>query len=198
MKKVKLALATALCSLLAFGAAAESEELLEGFEGSSTQWTFVGSKWNDGDKSTAASVSADWKSEGEFSLKCEFGSAKAGAIAATFYTEKPAMTDISPFDAIEFDVHNPTRYTIQVAAAIVTGSGWDWHESRVTNVAAGKTRTVRVPLYEGNLKSASTKWNFSTDLNDPDDVKRMAFKFFIPQGVPASAVYVDNIRLIEE
>lgn len=196
----KIALAFAGFSLAASLASAKPKsDPMEGFEKGVSNWTAVKTNWGDGDKSTAVEASADWASEGRQSLKCSFeptsGKAKE---SATFFSEKLPFTDISPYDALSLDVYNPTKSTVQIALALTTGSGWDWFESKAYDIAPGEKKTVRVELYEGALKSAGSKWQFSADLEGSDDLRRLAVKFFIPEGVGETFAYIDNIQMIVE
>ncbi|MBR0098209.1 MAG: hypothetical protein IJP90_00640 [Treponema sp.] len=172
---------------------------LESFEKGAGSWTAVKTNWGDGDKSTAVAASSDWASDGKQSLKCSFEpTAGKSKESATFFTEKMAYTDISPYDAISVEVYNPTNSTIQVALALTTGSGWDWFESKEVDIAPGEKKTVRMELYEGSLKAASSNWQYSSDLENSDDLRRVAVKFFIPEGVKETFAYIDNIQMIVE
>ena len=182
-----------------FASAKPKVDRFESFEKGAGSWTAVKTNWGDGDKSTAVALSDEWASDGSKSLKCSFESTVGKSKeSATFYSEKLGLTDISPYDAISVDVYNPTSATIQVALALTTGSGWDWFESTAFDVPAGAKQTVRVELYEGTLKSAGSKWQFGADLEGADDLRRLAVKFFVPEGVKETAAYVDNIQLIVE
>jgi len=173
-------------------AAAGGAKLFDGFE-TSGSWIAVGKNWGDGDTSKAVAQSQTWASEGQSSLELSFN-AMVKDKGATCFTEMMDITDFSPYEAIVFDVNNPTGSPMQVAVAITTGDGWAWFESNVFDIPAGESKDLSVPLYEDTLKAASTNWEYKTSLLDPDDVRRVAFKFFGPEGL-AGSVFLDNIRL---
>lgn len=197
MKRTILAVLASVCVLSAV-AAKPSEDVIEGFEKGSTTWVAVKTNWGDGDKSTGVSLSTDWAAEGKQSLKCEFKTPDAKKESATYYTEKMSARDISPYDAVSFDVYNPTGQTVQCAIALTTGAGWDWYESKAVDIAAGAKQTVRVELYEGALKCPASNWQFTADLEDSDDLRRIAVKFFIPAETAEGVVYLDNVKMIVE
>lgn len=196
----KCALVAAGLALTASLAVAKPKvDKLDSFEKPSTTWVAVKTNWDDGDKSTDAKLTTEWASDGKQSLKCFFEpTAGKSKESATYFTEKMSYKDISPYDAISVDVYNPTGGTIQVALALTTGSGWDWFESKAFDIAPGAKETVRVELYEGALKTESTKWQFAADLESPDDLRRVAVKFFVPEGVKENFAYIDNIQMIVE
>lgn len=201
MKKIlkKSALVvSAACLITAAVYAKPKTDQMTGFEGSSTEWRAVSTMWSDGDKSTAIELSSEWASEGKKSLKCKFGDISGGTGAATYFTEKIDYPDISPYDALAFDVNNTTGGTVQVALALTTGSGWTWFESKPVDIPAGQTQNIRVEFYEGALKAAHSNWQHTLDLEDSDDLRRVAVKFFLPAGTKAGAVYIDNITMIVE
>lgn len=167
-------------------------KLFDGFE-TAGSWIAVGKNWGDGDTSKAVAQSAAWAGEGHSSLELSFN-AMVKDKGATCFTEMMDITDFSPYEAIVFDVNNPTGSPMQVAVAITTGDGWAWFESNVFDIPAGESKDLSVPLYEDTLKAASTNWEYKTSLLDPDDVRRVAFKFFGPEGL-AGSVFLDNIRL---
>ncbi len=168
--------------------------LLEGFEGAAS-WMAVGKNWGDGDTSKAVAQSAAWASEGSKSLELSFNPMVKDK-GATCFTEMMDITDFSPYEAILLDVNNPASSPMQVAVAVTTGEGWAWFESNVIDLPSGESKDLRVDLYTGSLKTASTNWEFKTDLLDSDDVRRVALKFFGPEGLSGS-VFVDNIRLVK-
>lgn len=168
--------------------------LLEGFEGA-VSWMAVGKNWGDGDTSKAVVQSGAWASEGSKSLELSFNPMVKDK-GATCFTEMMDITDFSPYEALLLDVNNPAGSPMQVAVAVTTGEGWAWFESNVLDLPAGETKDLRVDLYTGSLKTASTNWEFKTDLLDSDDVRRVALKFFGPEGLSGS-VFVDNIRLVK-
>ena len=178
------------------GAVASSGELLEGFEedGAAEFWRAIGSNWKDGDISTAVATSQEWATEGKNSLVCDFNTAGINGGAATFFTEAPAVIDFSPYKAMTFDVKNPFNVPIQVACAVCTGDTWYWHECKPIDLQPGENRGVRMDFFTGELKTANSNWEFKVNLEDPDDVRRVAFKFFVPANESGS-VYIDNIRL---
>lgn len=171
-----------------------SASMLESFEGAPA-WMAVGKNWGDGDTSKSVAPSDAWASEGAKSLELAFNAMMKDK-GATCFTEMPDITDFSPYEGILFDVNNPTGQGMQVAVAITTGEGWAWFESGVFELPAGESRDLRVDLYAGNLKTAATNWEFKTDLLDSDDVRRVAFKFFGPEGLEGS-LFIDNIRLVK-
>lgn len=173
-------------------AAAGGAKLFDGFEAPGS-WIAVGKNWGDGDTSKAVAQSQTWASEGQSSLELSFN-AMVKDKGATCFTEMMDITDFSPYEAVSFDVNNPTGSPMQVAVAITTGDGWAWFESNVFDLPAGESKDLSVPLFEDNLKAASTNWEYKTSLLDPDDVRRVAFKFFGPEGL-AGSVFLDNIRL---
>lgn len=173
-------------------AAKKGSILLDGFEASST-WIAVAKNWGDGDCSKSVAVSDTWASEGKSSLEVTFNPLVKDK-GATCFNEMLDVTDYSAYEAIVMDVDNPTGQPMQVAVAVSTGDSWDWFETNVVELPAGETRDIRFDLYTGALKSAGTNWQFSTDLKNPDDVRRFAVKFFGAEGLTGS-VFIDNVRL---
>lgn len=166
--------------------------LLEGFEAQSS-WIAVGKNWGDGDCSKSVKISDAWATEGKSSLALEFNPLVKDK-GATCFNEMLGITDFSAYEAILFDVKNPSDKPMQVSVAVTTGEGWEWFESNVFDLTAGENKDMRVDFFAGNMKSAGSAWQFTTDLKSPDNVLRLAFKFFGPEGY-AGIVYVDNVRL---
>ncbi len=170
-----------------------AEELLEGFNGS-TAWKAVGKNWGDGDCSTSALVTDEWHTEGTGALKGSFAKTGETGGAATYFTEAPAVADFSPYESVLFDVYNPLEVPVQVSFAVTTGGGWEWYESNVFEVAHGEARNLQADFYTGTLKCALTGWQFTANLGDSDDVRRVAVKFQLPADTEGF-LYIDNIRL---
>lgn len=170
-----------------------AQELIEGFNGTNS-WKAVGNSWGDGDCSTNVELSSEWFSEGTESLKGSFGKTGETGGAATFYTEAINVPDVSPYECLYFDVCNPLEVPVQVSFAITTGGAWEWYESNVFDILPGETKDLCVEFYTGTLKSALSGWQFTSNLGDSDDVRRLAIKFQLP-GNTEGFVYIDNIRL---
>ena len=170
-----------------------AQELIEGFN-EANSWKAVANSWGDGDCSTKVELSTEWTSEGSKSLKGYFGKTGEAGGAATFYTEAINVPDVSPYESLYFDVCNPLEVPLQVSFAITTGGAWEWYESNVFDILPGETKNLCVDFYTGSLKSALSGWQFTSNLGDSDDVRRLAIKFQLP-GNTEGFVYVDNIRL---
>ncbi len=167
--------------------------LLEGFESPST-WIAVGKNWGDGDCSKSVAVSEAWATEGKKSLVLTFNPLVKDK-GATCFTEMLGITDFSSYEAIVLDVLNPSDKPMQASVAVTTGDGWEWFESNVFDLVAGENKDLRIELFNGSLKSAGTGWKFTSDLKSPDNVLRVAVKFFGPEGF-SGTVNIDNIRLM--
>lgn len=175
---------------------ASAGDLLEGFEDDGVEdlWRAVGNNWNDGDVSSCVEVTTDWCSEGKKSLKCQFNDTGSNGGAATFFTEAPAFVDFSAYKTLSFDVKNPLTVPVQVACAICTGDSWDWHESKCFDIQPGENFGIKVSMFTNELKAGKSNWEFKLNLSDPDDVRRVAFKFILPAKIDG-VMYIDNIRL---
>lgn len=186
------------CCIIFAASAKPRKDTFTSFEGATTEWRAVQTMWSDGDVSTGAVLSTDWASDGKQSLKCMYAAPASGKGGSTYFTEKMAMKDISPYDAISYDVYNPSAQTVQAALALTTGSGWTWFESKPVDIKPGEKKTIVVELYEGQLKAASSQWAFKLDLENPDDLRRVAVKFFVPSEAGKGTIYIDNMTLIVE
>jgi hypothetical protein len=171
----------------------EDVEVLEGFN-TSTQWKAVGKNWGDGDCSSTVSLSTEWFTEGESSLKGSFVKTPETGGAATFFTESIPIPDFTPYETVLFDVNNPLSVPIEVSFAITTGGSWEWYESNVFSLEPGESKDLQVDLYTNSLKCSLSGWQFTANLGDSDDVRRIAVKFQLP-GNTEGSVFIDNIRV---
>lgn len=168
-------------------------DMLDGFE-DGMYWRAVGSSWSDGDISSEVELSSDWKTEGSNSLKCSFEQTPEAGGHATFITEAPAIVDVSPYEAWLTDIYNPLDVPIQVSFSLSTGASWEWHESKCFDVPPGVTKDLKMEFFVNALKCASSNWEFTANLADSDDVRRVAVKVIIP-GNKEGCIYIDNLRL---
>lgn len=127
--------------------------LLEGFEAQSS-WIAVGKNWGDGDCSKSVKISDAWATEGKSSLALEFNPLVKDK-GATCFNEMLGITDFSAYEAVLFDVNNPSDKAMQVSVAITTGEGWEWFESNVFDLAAGENKDMRADFFTGAMKSAA-------------------------------------------
>ncbi|AEJ60365.1 hypothetical protein Spith_0078 [Spirochaeta thermophila DSM 6578] len=155
-------------------------------------WFAVANAWNDDDSSLETRWNRQEATHGTASLEGVFR--MNGKNGATFYTEEPEMNDFSPYKNLVVDFVNKSDKDLEVALVLCTGADWVWHESATVVLAPGENRDVYFDLTGSNWKCAASNWQFTAQVADIQSVRRVAFKFWGPEGLESS-VLVDNVRL---
>jgi hypothetical protein len=135
-------------------------------------------------------------SEGRYALRCDFDGrghptpVRPGAFwKAVFLIER--RWDLSGFRRLRLDVWSPIEQA-QLAIALTTGEGWEWHESPPIGLRAGWNRGVAFDLTRSDYKTAP-RWEFTHAIAARSDTRRLAVLYIPPKAPAAGSVYLDDI-----
>ncbi|MCQ2576611.1 MAG: hypothetical protein MJ162_07685 [Treponema sp.] len=149
------------------------------FEGVGNSWD----QWGSHNLSLTASLSKDWKTTGEYSLKCTMEPATAETSKqATWCCYSPIESDLSAFNWCAVDVYVPGPDSFNLSIAVQNGIDWAWDQSDAITVEPGTHTLV-------------------FDLNGfSDEHLTNVYCFMIQQceiETNGTVIYFDNFRLYE-
>jgi hypothetical protein len=140
------------------------------------------------------------KVEGQYSLKMSYDAARAKGKAfwdlnglAEKWIVTVANGQPSGVNRVKFTwrVFNPGP-TKQMTVAVSTGTQYAWHEAQTQTLATG-WNTVTFDLTSGKWKSAASGWQYTGDIANLDDVKKVSVGLFGYSG--AGFVCVDDVTV---
>ncbi|MFH1378615.1 MAG: hypothetical protein ABIH86_07675 [Planctomycetota bacterium] len=106
--------------------------------------------------------------------------------------------NLTASESLKMQVFVAGASSINVAVALRTGPSHLWYESRQVIVTPGKWQEIEFPIHRkpgDNLfhwKSDATKWQFSSELLNPDALHSIVLLFY-NRGRPETPVHVDRI-----
>jgi hypothetical protein len=170
--------------------------VLDDFEGSAFAWKSVGASWNDGDGSLEAVLNEDpiGVTQGKKSAAMSFDIA-AGK-GASFYEDFAAAADWSAFKSVKVDAVNPNEEIVKITLFFKTGPSWEWHQTKQIELRPGANKGIVFGLQDGSLANAASGWQNTANLNNPQAVMTVGFKFFANLPLKGK-MYVDNIQLLK-
>lgn len=174
-----------LLALPAWSLAQATVTLLDDFEAPRTTWQPGKAPTYQDSSAQSVALTAE-HATGKQALALQFR--KDEKPKAIFLLERPL--DLSQAPILEFDLFNPGAGA-EVAIALSTGSGWEWHESTSAPLKQG-AQTVAFDLTSNQFKTARSNWTFGVSVAKPAETQRLAL-IIIPTD--DGAVYLDNLRL---
>jgi len=100
--------------------------------------------------------------------------------------------DLSGARKLVFDVLNLHDEPVKIAAAVMTGPGWEYFESRLISVPPGWRRDVEVDLKAAAFKCQATGWKFEAVIKNPAQATHF---FFLVYNKDADVeVLLDRVR----
>lgn len=165
------------------------------------------STWNVGAGSDATGIafSVTYKTEGAYSLKCDYtynpslrkAYYQVGNLAEMWEVTTTSTPEMGAVNRAKFmfDIYNPTGAVGYADVFVCTTAGLTWHESQTQALSAG-WNTVMVDLASESWKSAASGWQYNGEIANLDDVRQVGIGIF---GYSSSgSVYIDNIRIFED
>ncbi|MGN0482871.1 MAG: Ig-like domain-containing protein [Lachnospiraceae bacterium] len=102
--------------------------------------------------------------------------------------------DVRPYAGINATLTNNSNADIHCNIVVRTGANWTWSENSGVGageciIPAGGSKQVSYSFTSSDWKNASTGWQFTGSLEDLDDVRAIAFKFYPGNGEKATGSF---------
>jgi hypothetical protein len=101
--------------------------------------------------------------------------------------------DLAETPVLSLDVYNPEKFDIAFTATVTTGAGYEWFESPMIKVPAGKWLTgIKIDLKKKNWKCKKSNWQNTSSVENI--AKTRALIFLIYNGNRAGKIYFDSVE----
>jgi hypothetical protein len=99
--------------------------------------------------------------------------------------------DVSGYHGLLVDVENRSSALVRVAVAFVTMPDWQYFESQPAFIKPGLNKNVLFYLFLKEFKNEGTKWEYSSEIKNPDSVRKIVF---LTYAIKPGTLAFDNVR----
>jgi hypothetical protein len=102
-------------------------------------------------------------------------------------------SDVSSTPILSFDIYNPNKKALQISIAMITGQKYEWFESNLIGVPAGKWKpSISLDLKRRYWKSASSAWRNISPVGNQKRLRSLIVLIY--NGSMKGKIYIDNIK----
>lgn len=186
MKKILIAFLSLIIAGISF---AQTDVVWESFEGEELHWALA--DWENVRKAKL-SISEGQVTDGNQSLKIDIKEDIIGwkEKVAVYRTENLDLTN----DLVVLDIFVTSSPAATVALGFDTGADGTYYESAQLDLKPGWNKDVTFDLGAMKFKSKASNWNYTVQLADRNDVRRVFVLIYKIRRAKAESIYIDNIR----